>query len=85
MRTVSHPSLHTAAGKKQLSPLPSDRRPTMGDRDFLTWLHERLEHVHGEPYEIDYMGKLRSVIEATPWDRVTPNTSPIITRKEDNT
>lgn len=47
----------------------------MPDRKFLIWLHERLEHVHGEDPLFDYMWKLRSIIEATPADKITPNTT----------
>ena len=32
------------------------------DREFLIWLHERLEHVHGENPLIDYMHRLRKLI-----------------------
>lgn len=46
----------------------------MSDRDFLCWIHERLEHVHGEKPIVDYMHKLRAVIEATPPDRISANT-----------
>ena len=45
----------------------------MNDRDFLCWIHERLEHVHGEKHLVDYMHKLRSIIAATPPERTTPN------------
>jgi hypothetical protein len=45
----------------------------MNDREYLTWLHERLEHVHGESPLYDYMHKLRAIIQATPEDRETPN------------
>ena len=45
----------------------------MNDRDFLIWIHERLEHVHGESPLKDYMHKLRAIIKATPADKVTPN------------
>lgn len=45
----------------------------MNDRDFLMWIHERLEHVHGENSLYDYMHKLRAIIKATPKDRITPN------------
>ncbi len=38
----------------------------MKDREFLMWLHERLEHVHGENDLLDYMHKLRNIIRATP-------------------
>lgn len=46
----------------------------MNDRDFLCWIHERLEHVHGEKHLVDYMHKLRSIIASTPPERITPNT-----------
>lgn len=45
----------------------------MKDQDFLVWLHERLEHVHGEHPQLDYMHKLRAIIKATPKDKVTPS------------
>jgi hypothetical protein len=48
----------------------------MEDRKFLTWLHERLEHVHGEDPDYDYMGKLRSIIAAMDPEQRTPNTAP---------
>lgn len=43
----------------------------MKDRLFLGWLHER----YGENENVDYMWKLRSIIDATPIDQETPNTS----------
>lgn len=49
------------------------RVSTMKDRDFLMWLHERLEHVHGECPLVDYMHKLRAIIRATPAEQLTPN------------
>lgn len=45
----------------------------MKDVDFLIWLHERLEMVHGENKNNDYMHKLRAIIAALPLDQVTPN------------
>lgn len=45
----------------------------MNDKAFLAWIHERLEHVHGENELFDYMHKLRAIIKATPEDRITPN------------
>ena len=45
----------------------------MNDREFLMWLHERLENVHGEDDCYDYMHKLRAIIKATPANKVTPN------------
>lgn len=45
----------------------------MTDRDFLIWLHERLEKIHGESPIVDYMHKLRSIIRSTPTDKETPN------------
>lgn len=47
----------------------------MKDRDFLIWLHERLEHVHMENAHFDYMWKLRSIISATDPNRITPNSA----------
>ena len=45
----------------------------MKDRDFLIWLHERLEHVHGEIPIIDYMHKLRAIISDYSQNKTTPN------------
>ncbi len=45
----------------------------MKDREYLMWLHERLEHVHGESPLVDYMHKLRAIIRATHEKRETPN------------
>lgn len=38
----------------------------MNDRDFLCWIHERLEHVHGESPLVDYMHRLRAIIATQP-------------------
>ena len=38
----------------------------MKDRDFLMWLHERLEYVHYERPGYDYMHKLRDIIASIP-------------------
>jgi hypothetical protein len=43
------------------------------DQEFLMWLHERIEIVHREPAQADYMHKLRAIIESTPADKETPN------------
>lgn len=45
----------------------------MLDRDFLIWIHERLEHVHGENPMKDYMHKLRAVIKGTDKKQLSPN------------
>lgn len=45
----------------------------MNDRDFLIWIHCRLTEIHGENSGMDYMFKLRSIIEATPAGKITPN------------
>lgn len=45
----------------------------MNDKQFLTWIHERLVHVHNENNCIDYMWKLRAIIQAVPDEQVTPN------------
>lgn len=47
----------------------------MKDREFLTWLHNRLRFEHDEHPGRDYMQKLRAIIHATPVDRETPNTA----------
>lgn len=47
----------------------------MNDKQFLIWLHERLVRVHSESLYIDYMHKLRAIIDATPRDQETPNDS----------
>jgi hypothetical protein len=45
----------------------------MNDQEFLIWLHERLEHQHGENRYVDYMHKLRAIILATDPIVTTPN------------
>lgn len=45
----------------------------MRDRDFLAWLHERLEYVHKENPHMDYMHKLRAIIKNMDKEQCTPN------------
>jgi hypothetical protein len=45
--------------------------PGDSDRRFLMWIHDRLEHVHGENRLMDYMHKLRAIIADMPADRKT--------------
>ena len=45
------------------------------DKEFLQWIHNRMENVHGENPNFDYMHKLRSIIEAIPEEQSTPNTA----------
>jgi hypothetical protein len=45
----------------------------MRDKQFLAWLHERLQYVHKEDPHFDYMHKLRAIIKNTPDDQTTPN------------
>lgn len=45
----------------------------MYDYEFLTWIHDRLIHLHKEDHDADYMYKLRAIIKATPEDQLTPN------------
>ena len=40
----------------------------MKDKEFLAWLRDRLEHVHNENPNMDYMRRLRAIIEAMPED-----------------
>ena len=46
----------------------------MKDRDFLKWIHERLEHVHHESPLMDYMHKLRAIIATTDPEKESLNT-----------
>lgn len=45
----------------------------MKDRDFLKWIHVRLEHVYQENPLVDYMHKLRAIIATTDPDKETLN------------
>lgn len=45
----------------------------MNDQEFLIWVHERLQEVHGENHHEDYMHKLRAVITSIDKDTKTPN------------
>ena len=45
----------------------------MTDREFLMWLHERLEHVHQESPMTDYMRRFRAIIASTPKASKAPN------------
>ena len=46
----------------------------MTDKEFLIWLHKRLEHVYKESPNMDYMHKLRAIIQTIDPNKVTPNT-----------
>ena len=52
-----------------------DWRKGMKDKEFLTWIHERLEFVHGEDRRVDYMRKLQSIIDNMDENICTPNIS----------
>lgn len=54
----------------------------MTDREFLMWIHERLERVHGENPLMDYMHKLRAIIYAMPASQETPNVMSCSSLKE---
>ena len=45
----------------------------MNDKEFLQWIHDRLETVHGESAMNDYMHKLRAIINDTHSEKLTPN------------
>lgn len=49
----------------------------MKDKEFLQWIHDRLANVHDENPAVDYMWKLRAIIEATPEGRITPNVTTV--------
>jgi hypothetical protein len=42
------------------------------DREFLVWLHERLEYIYKERPIEDFMHKLKAIAVATPIDQVSP-------------
>lgn len=46
----------------------------MKDRDFLMWLYQRMINIYKEDPLIDYMWKLRSIINSTDKNQYTPNT-----------
>ncbi len=56
----------------------------MKDKEFLQWIHDRLQQVHDENENVDYMHKLRAVIEATDPDQLTPNVATISKQRTDN-
>jgi len=43
----------------------------MTDKEFLTWIYERLQFVYNENPLYDYMHRLEAVIEACPIDRIS--------------
>lgn len=45
----------------------------MKDREFLIWLHNRLELEHNESPCVAHMHKLRAIIGSTNKDQLTPN------------
>ena len=45
----------------------------MKDKQFLSWIYKRLEKVHNESSNIDYMLKLKSIIDKMDPDKSTPN------------
>ena len=49
----------------------------MHDRLFLAWLYNKLVNEGHDP-NVDYMGKLRSIIKSTPPEQRTPNIGPEI-------
>ena len=56
-----HPGLLTTHEK---SPNKEDRKMT--NRDFLCWLHERLQQQHGDSELLLHMHRLRRIIATTP-------------------
>lgn len=45
----------------------------MKDKDFLLWIYARLINVYGEDKNIDYMLKLKAVINSIDSEKITPN------------
>jgi len=50
----------------------------MKDREFLMWIHDRLRDVHNEDENLDYMYKLRSIIDTIDADQITPNITKVV-------
>lgn len=48
----------------------------MKDKDFLQWLHGRLNYVHKENTNVDYMLKLQAIINNLDENKTTPNSVP---------
>lgn len=46
----------------------------MNDKQFLFWIYQRMSRTHGEPLNIDYMGRFASIIDGMPCDQITSNT-----------
>jgi len=44
----------------------------MKDKEFMIWIHDRLECVYGENPLTDYMRKLRAIISTIPVTQDTP-------------
>lgn len=38
----------------------------MTDKEHLQWIYDRLEHVHGENPKVDYMLRLKMIIDSLP-------------------
>jgi len=34
----------------------------MNDAEFLQWVHDKLHYQHGDPYDVDFMHRLRKII-----------------------
>ena len=45
----------------------------MKDKEFLQWIYDRLRYQYDESIHIDYMNKLRNIIEHYDDEKVTPN------------
>jgi hypothetical protein len=56
------------------------KTPVLTDKEFLIWIYERLERVHGELHIFDYMRRFRYIIETIPINQKTHNEPPQIKR-----
>ena len=56
---------------KELNSVLNEEKRDMKDRDYLTWLVQRLVHVYGESSNVDFVHKLAAIAEATPHDQET--------------
>lgn len=51
----------------------------MTDKEFLWWIHERLVWVHREQELMDYMHRLRAIIQDLPQQKQTANVARVDT------
>ena len=53
----------TTTLKSMLMPPPSPTKQNRGDREHLQWIHDRIVNVYGESENVDFLIKMRDVID----------------------